>query len=237
VQPADADNPTSLDDEVSAPHPLQTLKTREAIGHFIRSPRFWLISLGVSALAVLFEFQVFLPIYLSETYDLAPAYAGIASSTFSLGCLVAVFSGGFIYDKLTKKSLIYALGLSLTLAVASLLLLRVLGDQGSTGTLELTLTVLFIFLFGFAISPAYYIPMSVFSISFGGRHCGLLVGLIDAIAYFGAMSFDFIGGAVANKEGGWQDFILILIVTSVLATIIMTTFLYLDYRHSRQSNA
>ena len=237
VQSADADNPTSLDDEVSAPHPLQTLKTREAIGHFIRSPRFWLISLGVSALAVLFEFQVFLPIYLSETYDLAPAYAGIASSTFSLGCLVAVFSGGFIYDKLTKKSLIYALGLSLTLAVASLLLLRVLGDQGSTGTLELTLTVLLIFLFGFAISPAYYIPMSVFSISFGGRHCGLLVGLIDAIAYFGAMSFDFIGGAVANKEGGWQDFILILIVTSVLATIIMTTFLYLDYRHSLQSNA
>ena len=147
VQPADADNPTSLDDEVSAPHPLQTLKTREAIGHFIRSPRFWLISLGVSALAVLFEFQVFLPIYLSETYDLAPAYAGIASSTFSLGCLVAVFSGGFIYDKLTKKSLIYALGLSLTLAVASLLLLRVLGDQGSTGALELTLTVLLIFLF------------------------------------------------------------------------------------------
>jgi sugar phosphate permease len=180
---------------------------------------------------------VFLPIYLSETYDLAPAYAGIASSTFSLGCLVAVFSGGFIYDKLTKKSLIYALGLSLTLAVASLLLLRVLGDQGSTGTLELTFTVILIFLFGFAISPAYYIPMSVFSISFGGRHCGLLVGLIDAIAYFGAMSFDFIGGAVANKEGGWQDFILILIVTSVLATIIMTTFLYLDYRHSRQGNA
>jgi ascorbate-specific PTS system EIIC-type component UlaA len=46
------------------------------------------------------------------------------------------------------------------------------------------------------------------------------------------MMFDFIGGTVANKEGGWEDFILILIVTSILATIFMTTFLYLDYRDS-----
>ena len=72
---------------------------------------------------------------------------------------------------------------------------------------------------------------------FGGRHCGLLVGLIDAFAYFGAMMFNFIGGVVVNKEGGWQDFILILIVTSILATIIMTTFLYLDYRDSERDLA
>ena len=80
-----------------------------------------------------------------------------------------------------------------------------------------------------------YVPDRI--VGFGGRHCGLLVGLIDAFAYFGAMMFDFIGGAVANKEGGWQDFILILIVTSILATIIMTTFLYLDYRDSERDLA
>jgi hypothetical protein len=61
----------------------------------------------------------------------------------------------------------------------------------------------------------------------------LLVGLIDALAYFGAMIFDFFGGAVANKEGGWQDFLLILLVTSIMAAIIMTTFLYADYRDSK----
>jgi hypothetical protein len=49
--------------------------------------------------------------------------------------------------------------------------------------------------------------------------------------------FDFIGAEVANKAGGWQDFILILIVTSILATIIMTTFLYLDYRDSKRELA
>jgi len=37
---------------------------------------------------------------------------------------------------------------------------------------------------------------------------------------------------VANKDGGWQDFILILIVTSVISTVIMVSFLYLDYTKS-----
>jgi sugar phosphate permease len=129
------------------------------------------------------------------------------------------------------------MGASLAIAVLCLLGLRLLGEVDFGNGLELILTISLIFVFGFAISPAYYIPMSVFSIGFGGKHCGLLVGLIDAFAYFGAMMFDFIGGAVANKEGGWEDFILILIVTSIAAAIIMTTFLYLDYLDSERDLA
>ena len=218
-------------------HPLSKTESRAAIGVFIRNPRFWLISLGVSSLAVLFEFQVFIPIFLSETFSLQPAQAGLASSAFPLGCLLAVFGGGFVYDNLSKKNIVYAIGASLAIAVLCLLGLRLLGEVDFGNGLELILTISLIFVFGFAISPAYYIPMSVFSIGFGGRHCGLLVGLIDAFAYFGAMMFDFIGGAVANKEGGWEDFILILIVTSIAAAIIMTTFLYLDYLDSERDIA
>ena len=218
-------------------HPLSKTESRAAIGVFIRNPRFWLISLGVASLAVLFEFQVFIPIFLSETFSLQPAQAGLASSAFPLGCLVAVFGGGFVYDKLSKKNIVYAMGASLAIAVLCLLGLRLLGEVDFGNGLELILTISLIFVFGFAISPAYYIPMSVFSIGFGGKHCGLLVGLIDAFAYFGAMMFDFIGGAVANKEGGWEDFILILIVTSIAAAIIMTTFLYLDYLDSERDLA
>ncbi|MDB2445114.1 MFS transporter [Gammaproteobacteria bacterium] len=219
---------------VSKGHPLSQTETRAAIGIFISSPRFWLISLGVSSLAVLFEFQVFLPIYLSETFSLSSAGAGMASSAFPLGCLVAVFGGGFMFDKLSKKNIVYMIGATLIVGVLSLLGMRILGVYDFGPESELIITVVLVFLFGFAISPAYYIPMSVFSIGFGGKHCGLLVCLIDAFAYFGAMIFDFIGGAVANKEGGWEDFNLILIATSILATIIMTTFLYLDYRDSER---
>ncbi|MBL4681725.1 MAG: MFS transporter [Pseudomonadales bacterium] len=218
-------------------HPLKESETLAAFLFFVKSPRFWLISLGVSSLAVLFEFQVFIPIYLSQTFGLMPAHAGMASAAFPMGCLVAVFSGGFIYDKLSKKNIVVVMCGTLLVAILCLVSLRFLGANDFGDQFELILTIGLIFVFGFAISPAYYIPMSVFSISFGGRHCGLLVGLIDAFAYFGAMIFDFVGGAVANKEGGWQDFLLILMVTSVLATIIMTTFLYLDYRDERNAKA
>lgn len=217
----------------SKDHPLNEFETSAAIFFFIRSPRFWLISLGVSSLAVLFEFQLFIPIYLSETFDLIPAEAGMASAAFPMGCLIAVFMGGFVYDRLSKKNIVIVMSGMLIIAILCLLCLRFLGAVDLGAELELVLTIGLIFVFGFAISPAYYIPMSVFSISFGGKHCGLLVGLIDALAYFGAMIFDFVGGAVANKEGGWQDFLLILVVTSIMAAIIMTTFLYADYRDSR----
>ena len=215
-----------------ATHPLNDVDALGAILVFIKSPRFWLISIGISSLAVLFEFQVFIPIYLSETFSLAPAQAGIASAAFPLGCLIAVFTGGFVYDRLSSKSIIYVFGGTLLVAILCLLSLRFLGTIEWNAELELMLTIVLIFLFGFAISPSYYIPMSVFSINFGGKHCGLLVGLIDALAYLGAMTFDFIGGEVANKEGGWQDFISILIVTSIISAVIMVTFLYVDYARS-----
>ncbi len=214
----------------SSPHPLDDLKAKAALLYFVRSQRFWLISLGVASLAVLFEFQVFIPIYLSETFNLAPAQAGLASAAFPFGCLVSVFSGGFVFDKLSKKQIIYVMGGTLVLALLCLLMLWFLGTADLGDRFELALTIGLIFTFGFAISPAYYLPMSVFAIHFGGRHCGLLVGLIDALAYFGAVLFDFMGGAVANKEGGWQDFILILIVTSIASTVIMVSFLYQDYK-------
>jgi sugar phosphate permease len=216
-------------------HPLHNADTFKAILFFVKSSRFWLISLGVAALAVLFEFQVFIPIYLSQTFDLEPATAGMASAVFPLGCLIAVFSGGFVFDKLSPKNLIFVMGGTLVISIICLLTLRFLGTTELNAQLELILTICLIFVFGMAISPAYYIPMSVFSIGFGGKHCGLLVGLIDAIAYFGAMIFDFVGGAVANKEDGWQDFLSILIVTSIFATIIMIVFLYMEYSDSKST--
>ncbi len=221
----------------SESHPLHDVDTPAAIIFFIKSSRFWLISLGVAALAVLFEFQVFIPIYLSETFALVPAVAGMASAAFPLGCLIAVFSGGFVFDKLSRKNLIYVVGATLVIAIFCLLGLRFLGTVELSALLELILTISLIFTFGLAISPAYYIPMSVFSIDFGGRHCGVLVGLIDAMAYLGAMIFDFVGGAVANKDGGWQDFLSILIITSIIATVTMIIFLYVEYVRSKSSQS
>ena len=238
--PSEVGLPLSDSQETGSPilgrtrvHPLDELDAFEVLAVFCRSPRFWLISISLMGLAVLFEFQVFIPIYLSESFALSPAQAGTASAVFPLGCLVAVFAGGFVYDKLSKKALTATLGGMSCLGLLCLAVLLLLPNISLNARSELVLTIGTIFLFGCAISPAYYLPMSVFSISFGGRHCGLLIGLIDAIGYTGAMVFDFVGGSVADQPGGWQSFLTILVLVSLTATVTMTLFLHLDCRHSQ----
>jgi hypothetical protein len=41
---------------------------------------------------------------------------------------------------------------------------------------------------------------------------------------------------VADQEGGWQSFLMILLVTSVVAAVSMTSFLYADFRGSILEN-
>ena len=223
---------------ISAPssgHPLDAVDWRGALFEFIKSARFWLICISLMCLAVLFEFQVFIPIYLHESFDLSPAQAGTAASIFPLGCLIAVFVGGFFYDKLTKKKLTVLLGGMLALSIVCLTFLWALPKFDFDPRIELVFTAVTILIFGFSIAPAYYLPMSVFSIDFGGKHCGFLIGLIDALGYSGAMVFDFVGGSVADRPGGWQSFLGILLGVSIAATVSMTLFLYLDFRASERT--
>lgn len=214
-------------------HPLHDLNWREALIFFVKLPRFWLISLSLMSLAVLFEFQVFIPIYLHESLDLDPAQAGTVTAFFPAGCLLAVLSGGLVYDKLTKRALPLILGGMLTMSTASLTFLWALPRLAFTHDTELFSTAAAILLFGFSIAPAYYLPMGIFSIDLGGRHRGFLIGLIDALAYAGVIAFDFIGGSIADQADGWQTFLAILFFVSVAATLTMTLFLWLDHRATK----
>ena len=77
--------------------------------------------------------------------------------------------------------------------------------------------------------------MSVFSVDFGGVHCGVLVGIIDAVGYLAAMAFDFLGGAVADQADGWSEFLKILLTVSIVGSVTLSWFLVLEYR-SREAH-
>lgn len=211
---------------------MHDLDWREALIVFVKLPRFWLISLSLMSLAVLFEFQVFIPIYFHESLGLAPAQAGAVTAIFPTGCLLAVLTGGLVYDKLTKRALPLILGGMLAMSTASLTFLWALPRLDFTHYAETVSTAAAILVFGFSIAPAYYLPMGIFSIDLGGRHRGFLIGLIDALAYAGVIAFDFIGGSIADQVDGWQSFLAILFFVSVAATLTMTLFLWLDHRAS-----
>ena len=90
-----------------------------------------------------------------------------------------------------------------------------------------------IFVFGFSISPAYYVPMSVFSVAYGGKHSGFLINLIDIFGYAGAMTFTYFGGSIVDNYG-WSTLLSMLLGVTVLALVTMTSFLVLDYRAERR---
>ena len=71
--------------------------------------------------------------------------------------------------------------------------------------------------------------MSVFSVSFVGRHSGFLVSFVDIFGYAGAVVFNFFSGSIAYHYG-WDTFLGGLTLIRLLAMISMSTFLYLDQR-------
>ena len=156
--------------------------------------------------------------------------AAIASSVFPFGCLVSVLIAGVFYDRLSRQQRIYAIASGLTvgcLCIAMLALITTSADGQST---HFNVALVLILLLGVSLAPAYYLPMSVFSVEFGGKRSGVLVGLIDAAGYSAAAVFGFVGGALADQQGGWALFLWVLFAISCGALITTAAFLYRDHR-------
>jgi len=214
----------------NATHHLDNASLGKALISFLKSSRFWLICISIMSLTILMAFQSFLPLYLKEMFNLSPGKAGIASSVFPLGSMFSIVIGGFIFDKLTKKQRIFVLGGMMTLATGCIITLLWLPESNIQETSILSIGLSAIMIFGLMIAPCYLIPMSVFSLDFGGKHCGVLVGIIDAAGYSASMIFEFLGGAVADQANGWQQFLHIILNVSIIGTISLILFLIMDHR-------
>ena len=219
----------------NATHHLDNASLGKALISFLKSSRFWLICISIMSLTILMAFQSFLPLYLKEMFNLSPGKAGIASSVFPLGSMFSVVIGGFIFDKLTKKRRIFVLGGMMTLATGCIVILLLLPESNIQEASLPWIALAAIMVFGLMIAPCYLIPMSVFSLDFGGKHCGVLVGIIDAAGYSASMIFEFLGGAIADQVDGWQQFLYIILNVSIIGTITLILFLVIDHRSLSKS--
>jgi hypothetical protein len=87
-----------------------------------------------------------------------------------------------------------------------------------------------ILVFGMMISPAYYVPMSVFSIEFGGVHSATLVCLIDMSGFAASATFGFVAGRLAAGAGGWNSFMNLLLAVGSVAAVSTWLFMYGEHR-------
>jgi sugar phosphate permease len=219
----------------TASHPLDDKTLLDALAIFATSGRVWLICLSVMFLTVMMEFWTLIPQYLEETFHLTDSAAVGYSAAFPAGSFASMLVGGFVYDKLTKRGVMGVLSASLVIATGCVAFLWLLPNPNVNATTGIVPAIVAIFLLGTAISPAYYLPMSVFSIQFGGKHCGVLIGLIDACGYGLAIVFFLVGSDVAQQYG-WSSLLAILVVVSVVSLIVTTLFLYVDLRNSLKTS-
>ena len=157
----------------------------------------------------------------------------MASAAFPAGSFVSVLAGGLLYDRLTPAGRIRALGGLLAAGLASIVLIRFLPELGLGEPAALGIAVAATFRFGLAVSPAYYIPMSVFSIQFGRARSGVLIGLIDAFGYGATMIFAPLAGAVIRDQG-WPALLTIFMIISAIALTLATAFLIGEHHASSQ---
>jgi sugar phosphate permease len=207
-------------------HPFYQTTLKEALVLFFKSKQFLLICGSMMGLTILWDFLNFVPLYLNESLSMSTADAALATSSFPIGSLVSVLVGGFIFDKLSRKTVTKIMAIYLGIAVSSLLFILYLPQfplLSAQQKIYATLAALFIF--GFMVSPAYYLPMSIFSIEFGGPHSGFLIALLDAIGFGASVAFSFVGGRMAGEAGGWVRFLTLLIAIAIFSWGITVWFL------------
>jgi len=230
VAPGGFDNQDEPSTEPKAPHPLDDKNPAEALWAFGKSGRFWLICSSLMCTTVLMDFLIFLPLYLSSFEGVSSTQAVSWAAAFPVGCLLALSVGGVLYDGVSRKGRVGLLGGLLgatSVCVAALWCLK--GLPMIPDAFQFPLAIVILFFYGLTLAPAYYLPPSVFSNEFGGKHCGLLVGLVDAAA-FGASMLYLIAGGRMVVTWGWQSVIQLFLVIAVVATLITIWFAFEDYR-------
>jgi sugar phosphate permease len=241
-KPADPDflaSGTEERDEASAEkqhqkHPLDGTTLWSGLWAFACSSRVWFVIVMLMALTCAMAFLDFLPAYLMENFELTPSQASMASSFMPLGSLIGLLASIVCYDRFSRRRLRVVLTTTLVVATLCIVSLQFLPQLGLPLAWNLRSAKVLILLFGVMTSPAYYIPMSIFSIEFGGPHSATLVCLIDMCGFAASASFGFLGGRLAAGAGGWTSFMTLLIVIGVVATISTWLFTDGEYRAAKR---
>jgi hypothetical protein len=98
-------------------------------------------------------------------------------------------------------------GMNLIVAAGCILTFHLMSHFTISENAEIGLSLAILFAFGLCVSPCYYIPMSVFSIEFGGPHFGFLIALLEALAFGATAAFYYFVGELADES--WTLFLFV----------------------------
>jgi len=206
-------------------HPLYNKSLKFALFSFLKSSRVCLIFFAMMGLTIMTDFLYFVPIFIKESLDISEASAVMTASAFPIGSIVAVLIGGYFFDALSKKTVTKIIGFSLSNAVLCIFVIYNLSNFSFSLPTNILVIYIFLFMFGLSVAPAYYLPMSIFSIKYGGPFSGILISILDIGGYFASAVFGIITGRIADSMG-WGQVLLLLMLMGTITLVLTVWFLH-----------
>jgi OPA family sugar phosphate sensor protein UhpC-like MFS transporter len=231
----DSTNGATREGVVQKSHFLDGTNLAQGLIQMSKSMRFWSVIVMLMALTCAMAFLDFLSAFLLQVHKLSASDAAMASSAMPMGSLLGLIASIFFYDRLSKNTLRYVLPAMLVLSIGCIFAIKNLAMFDLPQESTLTAVIVLVILFGTMISPAYYIPMSIFSIEYGGPHSSTLVCLIDMSGFAASASFGFIIGRVITGSGGWPAFMDTLMLTATIAAL--STYVFMNGEAKAESIA
>jgi sugar phosphate permease len=222
------DSPNKIDPEKEVKthvfHPLDEKSTIQGLFYFLKSPSVYLLFLAQSCMTIVFTYsEEYVPLYFSQVYNLSPSVSSMISSICIGGSILSVLLGGIIYDRLGDKLRMIFMVLCFLFASLCISILagfsHLLPFQASV--------VLFSMMYIFLVTP-FYLVQGLFAVDYGGKHCGILLGLTDGGSYLGGILFSSLGGYIIHGLG-WGYFLGAFAVLGWIGTASLLLFYLVLY--------
>eukprot|EP00698_Gefionella_okellyi_P000914 TRINITY_DN10792_c0_g1_i1.p1 TRINITY_DN10792_c0_g1~~TRINITY_DN10792_c0_g1_i1.p1 ORF type:complete len:480 (-),score=55.77 TRINITY_DN10792_c0_g1_i1:120-1559(-) len=193
---------------------------------YLKEPRLWMLNIASFLSNGVFEVDNFVPLLLNDVFKMEPGAAGMASAVLPCGMIASLICAGFLLDRMTRR--VGAILLTSMMA-GTVITLGVLWAMLNYGFVNPWVATGLLFLFGLMLGAPSYMPQSLFSLRYGGvAECGLVMAINEIFQYVAQIVYDLMFGAVPQ----WDQRMLILLITAVVALLFYVLFFVLDVRHS-----
>ncbi|XP_035683343.1 probable hexose phosphate transport protein isoform X1 [Branchiostoma floridae] len=201
-------------------HPMDPMSVRQALVYMMETPVFWVVAVASMALSGVFELQIFMPLYFKEALHLTPGQAAQAAALAPAGAIVSLVIGGGLYDRLRRQEKCIMISTFLLITVMCI------GTLWQYKNIDVKLAVVVAFFLGFSVTTPFFLPITIFYMSFGGkRHTPTVTGILDCLGSLAAVVMDNLMGSFA-----WKDLFAVQLGCAVAGLVSLA--LLLSSRHS-----
>ena len=186
---------TAAEEEIyeSSSEPARASSPGQALNVLRReaaTPEYWLHLGSRSILMILVSFLLFIPSFMAQCYDMAPASSAKVGSIFALGCFLSVsLLSERSYPSTNKGDFRRSFSMLGFLMLSTLTLVCQVLHLQDIMPLSSIIGSTLMFIWGFSLAVPFYLPSSMFALRRGGKEASATISDSFDIVGFGLLVF------------------------------------------------